>query len=189
MCRFYALTGEEKYFVAAAKALELFDTTVNNGGVKTHFISQNSSILWYEEYPTQPYSLFVLNGFLYSMFGLYDFVNGCNRLNQASAQVAKKLFKNGLESLIKMLGLYDTGARSFYDLRHISNLAINPNVARWDYHMLHISQLSYMVNIIEQKQFAQLFGEMDREQISSFKTIIKRWDNYSKGIWNQNIQT
>lgn len=40
----------------------------DTGGVRTYF---PGGFVWYEEYPTTP-SLFVLNGFIYSLLGLYD---------------------------------------------------------------------------------------------------------------------
>jgi hypothetical protein len=62
LCRIYAKSKNEKYFLSAAKALDLFDILVEDGGVKTFFM--NTSLIWLEEYPTRPTSLFVLNGYL-----------------------------------------------------------------------------------------------------------------------------
>lgn len=71
---------------------------------------------WYEEYPTKPAS-FVLNGFIYSLLGLYD-------LNAtAPAHLTKDvqyLYSQGMISLKKMLVLFDTGSGTIYDLRHFT---------------------------------------------------------------------
>ena len=39
-------------------------------GVRAHFLGQ-SALPWYEEYPANP-SVFVLNGFIFSLVGLFD---------------------------------------------------------------------------------------------------------------------
>lgn len=58
---------------------------------------------------------FVLNGFIYSLIGLYDAWKLCG-----DEQKAKELYLEGLSSLKKMLPLFDAGSGSFYDLRHAS---------------------------------------------------------------------
>lgn len=70
----------------------------------------------YEEYPTTPAS-YVLNGFIYSLLGLYDLNNTAP---QPIAKEAGKLFRQGMMSLKKMLMLFDTGSGTNYDLRHFS---------------------------------------------------------------------
>lgn len=104
----------------------------------------------YEEYPTTPAS-YVLNGFIYSLLGLYD-------LNSTApgkiAREAGKLFTQGMHSLKKMLLLYDTGSGTSYDLRHLS-LGVAPNLARWDYHATHVNQLLLLATIDSDPLIAQ----------------------------------
>ncbi|GFS06154.1 D-glucuronyl C5-epimerase [Elysia marginata] len=69
LVRAYNLTGDRKYLVAAERALYLFTLGSEEGGVRARFMGQ---LDWYEEYPTVPTSSFVLNGFIFSMMGLYD---------------------------------------------------------------------------------------------------------------------
>lgn len=52
----------------------------------------------------------------------------------------------GMQSLKKMLPLFDTGSGSIYDLRHFT-LGIGPNIARWDYHATHVNQLLLLATI------------------------------------------
>jgi len=59
----------------------------------------------YEEYPTNP-PLFVLNGFMYSLFGLYDLAMTGNRSINAEARM---LYERGMSSLKVMLPLFDSG--------------------------------------------------------------------------------
>lgn len=119
-------------------------------------------MLRYEEYPTSPPS-FVLNGFIYSLLGLYDL----NTTVPASlSRDAGHLYEQGMISLKKMLLLFDTGSGTIYDLRHftlglhwfgifncrpditlISVSGIGPNIARWDYHATHVNQLLLLAKI------------------------------------------
>ena len=68
LCRAYHVTKDKKYLVAAEAALGPFQRSVSEGGVQTLFMDKYD---WYEEYPTNP-STFILNGFMYSLIGLYD---------------------------------------------------------------------------------------------------------------------
>lgn len=164
LCRAYYVTGDEKYKNSAISASKLYRVDAANGGVRNHFMGLYP---WYEEYPTTP-GTFVLNGFIYALIGLYDAINLCSsKVDDADGAVEelKKLYADGLASLKKLLPLYDTGSRSMYDLRHAS-FGSPPNVARWDYHALHVFQLNWLYNI---------------ENEQSFKTTADRWLFYSKG--------
>ncbi|XP_037949871.1 D-glucuronyl C5-epimerase B [Teleopsis dalmanni] len=131
--------GDKRFLKAAAFALKPFHVLSKDGGVLAQFMDK---YFWYEEYPTTP-SSFVLNGFIYSLLGLYD-------LNSTApayvAGEAGKLYNQGMQSLKKMLLLYDTGSGTSYDLRHLS-LGVAPNLARWDYHATHVNQLLLLATI------------------------------------------
>ncbi|EDV38131.1 uncharacterized protein Dana_GF13803 [Drosophila ananassae] len=139
--------GDERYLRAAAAGLQPYRIFSRDGGVLAQFMDK---FYWYEEYPTTPPS-FVLNGFIYSLLGLYD-------LNStAPAKIARdagKLFAQGMHSLKKMLLLYDTGSGTSYDLRHLS-LGVAPNLARWDYHATHVNQLLLLATIDSDPLIAQ----------------------------------
>jgi hypothetical protein len=194
LCRFYNQTQNESYFEAASKAMNVFDLDVRNGGVRAYLMNI-SKLAWYEEYPTQPNSLFVLNGFIYSLYGLYDFWQVClptaastipNKMAQAYKSRIKQMFDEALNTLRFSLSLFDTGTRSLYDLRHLSIVinsadTVEPNLARWDYHMLHVSQLNYLADLIK-----NLDDYVNHYKF--FKQIAKRWDDYSKGVWFRNSQ-
>ncbi len=128
----------------------------------------NSNTYRYEEYPTSPAS-FVLNGFIYSLLGLYDL----NATAPTSlSRDAGHLYEQGMISLKKMLMLFDTGSGTIYDLRHFTlgkvllsliitlqqclfnshlnfgiHPGIEPNIARWDYHATHVNQLLLLAKI------------------------------------------
>jgi heparosan-N-sulfate-glucuronate 5-epimerase len=105
--------GDKRYLKAAIDGMKPFRVPSYQGGVLATFLGKYG---WYEEYPTSPPS-FVLNGFIYSLLGLYDL----NSTAPASASSeAQSLFEQGMTSLKKMLLLYDTGSGTHYDLRHFT---------------------------------------------------------------------
>ena len=159
LTRAYLYTKDVVYLKAALKATKPFKIKSKDKGVLATFMNQYP---WYEEYPTIP-SLFVLNGFIYSLLGLYDLKLTAGP--QYGAEAAE-LFEQGMRSLKVLLPLYDSGSGTFYDLRHVTMRA-SPNLARWDYHTLHVSLLYFLSNI-------------DPDPI--FKTTAVRWEGYTKGL-------
>jgi heparosan-N-sulfate-glucuronate 5-epimerase len=146
---FYHSGGNRKYLKAAVNALKPFKVASAQGGVLTKFMGL---LPWYEEYPTTPPS-FVLNGFIYSLLGLYDLHQVAPKAK--GGREAGLLFDQGMESLKKMLTMFDTGSGSVYDLRHFS-LGVAPNIARWDYHVTHVNQLLLLATIDDDPIFSQV---------------------------------
>lgn len=136
---YYHSGGDVKYLQAALAGLKPFNVSSREGGVLAMFLDQ---VPWYEEYPTQP-SSFVLNGFIYSLLGLYDLMSVAPRDQRVEAA---KLFKQGMNSLKQLLPIYDTGSGSVYDLRHFT-VGLPPNLARWDYHATHVNQLLLLTTL------------------------------------------
>lgn len=69
LARAYAHSGgDQKYLNTALNGLKPFRVQSSEGGVLATFLNKYH---WYEEYPTKPPS-FVLNGFIFSLLGLYD---------------------------------------------------------------------------------------------------------------------
>uniref|UniRef100_A0A2M4AL95 heparosan-N-sulfate-glucuronate 5-epimerase n=1 Tax=Anopheles triannulatus TaxID=58253 RepID=A0A2M4AL95_9DIPT len=155
---YYHSRGDQRYLRAALDGLKLFRIPSYQGGVLATFLGKYA---WYEEYPTTPHS-FVLNGFIYSLLGLYD-LNSTAPANQSNE--AAMLFEQGMMSLKKMLLLYDTGSGTSYDLRHFT-LGIAPNLARWDYHATHVNQLLLLATIDPDPLIVQ---------------TAERWKNYMVG--------
>lgn len=158
LTRAFVVTGDLRYLESALKGVRIFKVRSENHGIMTTFLGK---YVWYEEYPTVP-SSFVLNGFIYSLFGLYDVYMTCTH---EDCRQAGKLFDEGMVSLKKMLPLYDSGSGSIYDLRHFS-LGVAPNLARWDYHTTHINQLLFLDTIYDD---------------SILKLTAERWLGYMKG--------
>ncbi|EZA59450.1 hypothetical protein DMN91_010920 [Ooceraea biroi] len=158
LARAYYHSGEAKYLQAAIRSLRPFRLSSIKGGVAALFLGK---YVWYEEYPTTP-SSFILNGFIYSLIGLYDLKSIATGKD---AEEASRLFNQGMTSLKNMLTLYDTGSGTTYDLRHFT-LKTAPNLARWDYHSTHVNQLL-------------LLNSIDNDPI--FITTAERWIGYMNG--------
>ena len=169
LIRAYKMTDNSKYAEAAINAVRPFQIPASQNGVVNKVFDK---FTWFEEYPTTP-GMFVLNGFIYSLLGLYD-LSQCLPMNdhnytkdlQELLDQSKDLYLTGIDTLKHTLPLFDTGNNnflfysfshpkvsfetgyaSFYDLRHISIPGAQPNIARWDYHEAHIRQLLLLSRI------------------------------------------
>lgn len=108
------------------------DIDVKSGGCKV--IDSNGNI-WLEEYPSNP-SSFVLNGYIFTLFGVYDYYK------LTGSKEAEDLFNIGAESLNNNLCFYDANGWSKYD--RVKDLCVNKK-----YHLLHIQQLKAMMTILK----------------------------------------
>jgi len=136
------LTGQNNFIECALKALRLFQIEVTSGGVSRTIDGQ----VFYEEYPSEK-KHHVLNGFIYSIWGLLDLI----RYNDNA--LARQLWEEGLNTLSQWLPQYDMG---YWSLYHIGEGLKNP--ATIPYHKLHIEQLRAMYEITGQKIF-QIYAE------------------------------
>ena len=156
LARMYSATSNESYRESAIKAMELFSVNVEQGGVLRTY----NGLPWYEEYPTPDAGSFVLNGYIYALIGLYDLYEVFN------SSEALELYYNGTGSLYSMIGLFDLGCSSSYDLVHHSVPGTAPNIAREGYHNLHVTLLS-VLNVIEN---------------GGFQSIEDRWAGYAGDV-------
>ncbi|CAH8655625.1 unnamed protein product [Schistosoma rodhaini] len=190
LVRAYNYTRNPLYLEACHRALDLFSVNINHGGIRSYFFNQ-SDLVWFEEYPFNP-PIHILNGFIYSLVGLYDYVkllvNSPDPLTSSYLSKAQNYLDTGLTSLSKLLPLFDSGSGSFYDLRHLSTdynnqpvkqsrsaftrnlfqLSTGPNRARWSYHSLHIKQLQTLI-------------DLDPKRAVQWNTTATRWTAYLQG--------
>jgi heparosan-N-sulfate-glucuronate 5-epimerase len=99
--RAHRLRPRAAYRRAALRALRPFERSIGDGGVVSDF----GGVPWYEEYPTQPAS-HVLNGYGFSLLGLYDVAPWSDR--------AARLFRVGVASLRARLARFDRAGGSYY---------------------------------------------------------------------------
>ncbi|MFC3859386.1 D-glucuronyl C5-epimerase family protein [Deinococcus antarcticus] len=137
LARVAALKGPEAgkaYLEAAHMGLKPFDVPVSRGGLLVRLDGRP----WYEEYPT-PKPSYVLNGFIYSLFGLYDMATLHKDVT------AQRLYDNGLNTLKYALPKYDVPEqkKNWYHLAHLT-MGAAPYLANKEYQPLHATQLKML---------------------------------------------
>ena len=129
------------YRDAALAAARFMLTGVERGGTSV----REGGGLFLEEYPQNPRRS-VMNGWVFSLFGLYD------------ASLVDPSFKEGFQlsadTLARHLDDYDAGYWSFYDLER--------RIASPAYHALHVAQLRAMALITEESRFAEKAAQFER---------------------------
>lgn len=153
LLRGYQLTKNEKYLQIAEQALIPFTKSVSEGGV-TSFTTWGP---FYEEYTAEVPTL-VLNGMIFSLFGIYDFIRVC-----PDNELAREIFNNGISTLENILPQYDLGFWSRYNL---CSAPWYPEIdpATISYQRLHIAQLKVMHRITGKeiyKEYWQKFRKQD----------------------------
>jgi hypothetical protein len=156
LTRAYKLSGDNSYLELAEGAIKPFLIEVKNGGLLNFF----NSYPIYEEYPSPVRTVGVLNGFIFSLFGLYDL-----KITTGSEN-AKKLFERGIESLLKLLPFYDTGYWARYYL--------------FDYPKSYVASFTYLSLMYEQLKALYFITD---EKI--FLDYSIKWEGYSKNTFNK----
>jgi len=152
LLRAWQISGDSKYRNIAEKALDSFLYSVKDGGITT-FTKYGP---FYEEYPAEVPTL-VLNGMIFSICGIYDFVRTHKNHN-----IATEIFERGINTLKEIISEYDLGFWSKYSL---CNASFHPQVdpSTIGYHYLHIVQLKFLHRLTGEAIFAE-FSE--------------KWNNY-----------
>jgi hypothetical protein len=103
--RMHQILGDSSLLATAEAAYGFLRIPIEDGGVRR---LDSEGHLWFEEYPTEPPS-YVLNGFIYCLFGLYDLfrVTQDGRVGTDIAACLNTLRAN--------LPRFDTGYWSLYD--------------------------------------------------------------------------
>lgn len=154
LTRAYLISNNEKYLTSALAALIPFTQHIDEGGVLNEFAGSKV----YEEYPAEKPTA-VLNGFIFSLFGLYDLVLLGN-------SVASELFEQGINSLKTILPFYDMEYWSSYDL--YSYPQYFPST--YTYHIIHAEQLKAMYILTG---------------VEIFNHFAVKWNEYSKSYYNK----
>jgi len=149
LVRAYNETKEIKYMDAINKVIDSFNTSINNGGVT---FTDSKQDIWLEEYIVNP-PTHILNGFIWGIWGLYDYWLLTNNKND------KAIFDKYIKTIQSNLYKYDIGYWSLYEL---SGLRINMIASKF-YHKLHIVQLKILFTMTN---------------IKIFEEISDRWESY-----------
>lgn len=134
LVRSWRLTRDPDHLRAARKAVRPLSIDVSRGGLRQRLAGGT----FFEEYPTTPPS-HVLNGFMFTVIGLWD-------LSPWSPEAAE-LYAKSRKTLVRALPLYDRGAErlSAYHLGFRS--AGQPVVTSTGYHWVHREQLRALAGI------------------------------------------
>jgi heparosan-N-sulfate-glucuronate 5-epimerase len=163
LLRSYQLTAEDRYRQTAERALLPFQFPVKEGGVTT-FLQEGP---FYEEYPSPDIPVLVLNGMIFSLCGIYDFLRVF-----PNHSLAQKIYNEGIATLIKILPQFDMGYWSKYSLCEAEfHPAVDP--ATIGYHHLHIIQLELMHQLTGQELFT--YYSQQWKNYHSFSNIIKMY--------------
>lgn len=151
------ITKNESYLKLANSALNSFLVDIKDNGFSRLFQDEN---LLFEEYPSKKNN-FSLNGFIFSLFGLYDFYL------YNKNPIAEELFWKGINTLKKSLPKFDLGYWSKYSL--FFDRIEYPSSNK--YHLLHIEMLKSLYIITSENIFLE--------------TSIK-WQKYHSNFFNKN---
>jgi hypothetical protein len=143
--RAYRLTGKRRYRSAALQALPPLRMRVVDGGLSRCFLA-NCSRRFLEEYPTTPPS-YVLNGFMYTLIGLYDLAS------IAPDSGALSMYAAGRRTLEVALPKYDIHGLASYDLTHLTMHGHEPAIASADYQAIHIYLLRALDSLKPNRRF------------------------------------
>lgn len=139
LARAYLETKDKKYLDSASMAFEAFLKDIKQGGV----VYENA---WLEEYILDP-PTHILNGFIWALWGIYDYYLLTGR--------HLDLYNKCHETLKKNLARYDAGFWSKYDVFSLASSF---------YHKLHIVQLKVLAKMTGDSFFLEYAQKWERYQ-------------------------
>jgi len=137
LARAFLKTQSARTAEVAHRAARSFCCTVRDGGV----VSVSESGAYIIEEVAHPSAIHILNGFLYGLFGLYEYLKV---FEDADLQ---PVFEKCLRGVEEILPLFDMGWWSRY------SLGVRWNVATPYYHDVHIRQLKHLAVLLNRPQF------------------------------------
>ncbi len=150
LLRAYQVDRQKSMLSLAERAFQSFFVNVPEpGGVR--YVERDGDV-WFEEYVTDP-PAHVLNGFIFSLFGLLDYARA------TGDDKARQAWERGVLTLERKLHLFDTGFWSRYDL-------LRDCVASEFYHVnIHVPLLRALSVATGKETFSQ---------------FARRWERYSQ---------
>lgn len=174
LLRAYQQTGDKRYKSIAEKSLIPFTIPVAEGGV----MSETEHGPFFEEYPSAHAPVLVLNGMVFSLFGLYDFVRAL-----PENELAQSLMNRGIRTVEKILPEFDMG---FWTKYCLCTADFHPHVdpSTIGYQYLHVVQLRAMHRITENPVFLE-YAERWKDYVS-LKSILKMYALKYKALKQMN---
>ncbi len=154
LCRAHRATGDRRYLEAAHAAFGVMTVPTAEGGV---MVREGGDGAWLEETVVNP-PTHILNGFLWAMWGVRDYVIG------GASRAARALLDACTRTLSRNLAAYDCGFWSLYE----QSGTWLPMLASPFYHGLHVNQLAITARLL------------DRPELAAWSA---RWEAYSRSGW------
>lgn len=174
LSRAYVINPDSNYLFALKKAINPFRKNIKDKGVTC----LTSFGPFYEEYPLKNPD-HVLNGFIYSLFGLYD------TYQTTGDSLALNLFHQGVTSLKNALPNYDSGSWSLYSLNENPQPRNHWNYSSPFYQKIHVAQLNGLYLItgdIFFKNYAIKFGKQSNNSHINL-IIYPSYVLYTDFVW------
>ena len=135
-CRMYTITNNENYLATADQIFHSFLRVSDTVKPWVTFIDE-AGYYWIEEYPiSREYPAHVLNGFIFGIYGIYDYYS------LTKNATALEVLKATLTTLKHYLGDYRVE-------KDISNYCLGHNHKSLVYHNVHIDQLRTLYQITD----------------------------------------
>lgn len=148
LVRAYGYTKEQKYLDAAKRALDFMLLPIEDGGT-TKYLGDDAYLMEYT------FKGMVLNGSIFSWWGLYDYV-----LATGDNGNYREAMDKTLKSLIKVLPQYKCAYWSMYSE---DGLISSPF-----YHNLHVAQMQAMYQLTGEPIFDEYAKRWERQQKNPF---------------------
>lgn len=159
------LTGDASFGQVAYDALAAFAYPVSFKGLRVTF----GSGIWFEEYGSEFLPTHVLNGYLFALSGLHDFVQAYDE------DFAHALFEEGVQSLSNNIDLFDLQFTSRYDYSSLNQIASTKSGPD-GYHELHIFQLGWAYNVTGNEKFKDYAHRFLMQDMAGLRTVSKLYE-------------
>lgn len=153
LVRAYQLNSEKKWIKAAKEAIYFMIRPLEEGGT----LRISGTDYCFEEYADlEGTKQGVLNGWIFSLYGVYDF------LKLVNDEKIHEIYTKSVDTLKRQLENYDMSYWSYYDK--------TGRIASPAYHELHVELLSVLSDITNE---------------AFFEEIAKRWKQYQNSSFNK----
>lgn len=147
--RIYTVNNDDNYIRYAKKAIDFMLVSLEDGGC-TKYLDDDVYLCEH----TDPSRTVVLNGWIFSIWCLYDYII------LTSDEYISEIYQKTLSTMVKSLHFFDCKYWSLYDM---SNRITSPF-----YHKLHLAQLEVMFDITSEPVFEEYY---------------KKWSECYQSFW------
>ena len=156
LLRAFQETHKKQYLDKATKAINFMKKDIKENGCTVY---QREEI-YLKEFPEKP---LVLNGWIFSLFGIYDYFLLTKDDN------IKSFFDKNVKTLVCVLPQFDNGYWSKYD--------IEKKIASPFYHNLHVALLKVLCDLTGEKifdEYSQKFDKYQKKKWNKIKAFLKK---------------